>query len=309
MFDMNCCELCPRRCRSDRTVTVGFCGAGDEVRAAKTMLHFWEEPCVSGTRGSGAIFFEGCPLRCVFCQNMDISRRAGNDAPRGDTSLAGTAALADAMTALAAAGAHNLNLVSPTQYTPQIIEALELARPAVPVVWNTGGYERRETIAMLRGYADVFLTDVKYLSPELSARCAGAPDYFETAADALEVMLDVAGAPEYDGDGMMRRGVIVRVLVLPGERRDAEAILRALYDRFGADAFVLSLMSQYTPEFFLRTARASEPELKALRRRVTTFEYQSVADFALSLGFRGYFQERSSASASYTPDFGSPRDK
>ena len=289
--DLQNCRLCPRECGADRTVTHGFCGVGAALTAARAMLHRWEEPSISGTRGSGAIFFSGCPLRCVFCQNHRLSHEGygAEITPRR---------LADIMLELEDAGAHNVNLVSPTQYLPKILEALDLAKPrlSIPVVYNTGGYERREAIRLLDGYVDIYLPDIKFYSSELSARYAAAPDYFARAIEALTEMLAQVGPCVFDGEGLLKRGVILRHLVLPGCRRDSMDILRAVSECVDISALKLSLMSQYTPDF------APEGE-KNLRRRLTTFEYESVLSEAARLGYDGYRQDFASSDKKYTPDF------
>ena len=301
---MSSCTLCPRNCGVDRSVHPGRCGCTDEIMLARVMLHEWEEPCISGTRGSGAVFFCGCPLGCSFCQNREISRRGKSgfaDAARS-FSVEG---LSKEFLTLAENGAHNINLVSPTQYTDQIKIAVARAKNeglTLPVVWNTGGYEKPDTIASLKGTADVFLTDVKYYSPEISAALSGAADYFENALPSLREMIKVAGEPEYDADGIMKRGVIVRHLVLPGCRHDSEKILEVLAAEGLDKKIVLSLMSQYTPDFFTGCPDAKLD--RALRRRVTSFEYDSVVDTATRLGFDGYIQERESAQTKYTPKWG-----
>ncbi len=315
---LNPCTLCPRTCGVNRYTNVGYCGAGEMVEVSKIMLHQWEEPCISGcpsdtgcgtgnptergkspTRGSGAVFFTHCPLGCIYCQNRHISGRHA----KGETLTAHT--LARRFLALQEMGAYNLNLVTPTHYTPQIIEAVRLARThgmTLPVVWNTGGYERPETIALLRGTVDIFLTDVKYSSPAIAKAFSHAPDYPETALRALHTMVDMVGTPAYDEKGMMTRGVIVRHLVLPGCREDSVAVLREIAAAVSPKDVVLSLMSQYTPEFFTLPEDVS-PEVKKLGRRITSFEYDYVANEAIRLGFDGYFQERTSASSRYTPEF------
>lgn len=297
------CRLCPRMCGADRNMTPGICGCDSSIMVAKTMLHRWEEPCISGSRGSGAVFLCGCPLGCVFCQNRDISRPRDGLFPPNSRAVT-PYELAQTCLRLEARGAHNINFVSPTQYTPMLIEAVRLARQgglSVPIVWNTGGYERRETISSLRGTADIFLTDMKYLSPSLSELLSGAADYSRFAMDALREMTALAGPPRYDGNGLMMSGVIVRHLVLPGCRRDSIEILHALAEEFGTHSLVLSLMSQYTPDFF--RGCGDERLDKAMRRRITTLEYNSVAKEAARLDFDGYFQERGSAAAQYTPDW------
>ena len=290
-LNMQQCELCPRKCKVDRYMGRGFCGVGATLTAARAMLHHWEEPSISGTRGSGAIFFSGCPLRCVFCQNHALSHE-------GYGAEIAPERLADLMLELQDKGAHKVNLVSPTQYLPPILRALEIAKPhlTIPVVYNTGGYERVEAIRALEGYVDVYLPDIKYYSSELSARYAAAPDYFERAIEALCAMVEQVGPCVFDGDGMIRRGVIVRHLVLPGCRRDSMDVLRGVADAVDVSHVKLSLMSQYTPDF------APESE-KNLRRRLTTFEYQSVLSCAARLGYDGYRQEFTSSDKKYTPDF------
>lgn len=287
---MTRCELCPRRCGVDRARTVGYCGEGADARVAKVMLHHFEEPCISGTRGSGAIFFSGCSMKCVFCQNRDISRGGAGEVMTPED-------LASEMTDLCKRGAHNINLVTPTHFTDKIIEALDLVkdRLGVPVVWNTSGYELPETVRRLDGYVDVFLTDFKYSSRELSSKYSSAPDYAEYASSSLSEMVRITGRPVFK-DGMMTRGVIVRHLVLPGAYRDSIAVLGKINDAVGTEDVVLSLMAQYTPEF----AGKGFPELQ---RRITTFEYNKALDEARRLGFDGFCQSISSATARYTPDF------
>ena len=287
------CMLCPRRCGAKRERgELGFCQSPATAHVARAAKHFFEEPPISGTRGSGTVFFTGCSLRCIFCQNGAIrapeSGRAF-DAP----------ALAELFLALAGEGVHNINLVTPTHFADTVAAALEIAHPrlGIPVVWNCGGYESPETLKRLEGLIDIYLPDFKYISPELSAQYSAAPDYAEVATAALDLMVRQVGAVSLDEKGMMRRGVIVRHLVLPGARRDSMAVLDRIAETVGVQDVHLSLMSQYTPDF----APADAPA--PLRRRVTRFEYESVAEHAVSLGFKGYFQERSAADASYTPDF------
>ena len=267
------------------------------------MLHKWEEPCISGKNGSGAVFFCGCPLGCAFCQNGNISRR-GKSGFEGQRSFS-VSELANEFVKLEKCGAHNINLVSPTQYSDKIIEAVRISREAglrIPVLWNTGGYETVENIVSLKDTVQVYLTDMKYYSPEISGVLSSAPDYFEKAFAALSEMVKQAGDPVYDENGMMTGGVIVRHLVLPGCRRDSEAVLRKMAEAGLASHVVLSLMSQYTPDFF-RGCRDEKLD-KALKRRVTTFEYRFAEETAAELGFTGFGQERSSAAKKYTPTWG-----
>ena len=288
------CVQCPRKCGADRESGVGFCGVPWGFRIARVALHAWEEPSISGTRGSGTVFFSGCNLRCVFCQNREISRECLGKEVDADR-------LADLMLRLRDEGAHNINLVTPTPYALQLIPVLKKVRPqlGIPVVYNCGGYESPETLKALEGLIDIWLPDVKYFSASLAKKYSAAENYFEVACAALTEMLRQSGKPQLDENGMLLRGTVVRHLVLPRGRADSVALLEALAKQFGTDAFLLSLMSQYTPQF----ADASFPELC---RRVTTFEYESVLNTAISLGFGGYLQSRSSANADYTPDFGEP---
>lgn len=286
------CTLCPRNCEVDRTEGVGFCGATDKIKAARAMLHLWEEPCISGTNGSGTVFFSGCNLACRYCQNYDISI--------GGFGKEITAKrLGEIFLELQDRGAHNINLVTPTPYIPQIKAAIDLVRGKmyIPFVANVGGYEKPETIRALKGYIDIFLTDIKYKSSEISKNYSSSPDYFEFAMNALDEMISLCGMPQLDSKGIMKAGVIARHLVLPGCRKDSIEILQSLADRFGTERFILSLMSQYTPNGHLE----NYPEIN---RGTTAFEYNSVIDEALKLGFdNAYMQEKSSATSEYTPSF------
>lgn len=285
------CSLCPRRCGVDRTKAVGFCRQSDKIRIARADLHMWEEPCISGTEGSGAVFFSGCTLKCCFCQNFEISQQyKGCEITEHE--------LADIFLKLQDKGANNINLVSPTQFLPGIIMALDIARPNlnIPVVYNCGGYESLETIDMLNGYIDIYLPDLKYFDDEYALKYSGANGYFETAMAAIKHMQAQVGKPCYDDRGIMKSGVIVRHLTLPTLRHDSEKLLYALRDNFEPDDIVLSLMSQYVPMH-----KACEHH--EINRRISTFEYNFVVDLAASLGFEGYSQERASADKGYVPDF------
>lgn len=297
-FDPEHCELCPRRCAASRASRSGFCNAPDGAVVSRTMLHRFEEPCISGVgaaRGAGAVFFAGCTMRCVYCQNSVISRRA-------DGEVTDAEGLARIFLGLQEAGAYTLDLVSPTPYAPYIAEALGILgdKLTIPVVWNTGGYERPEIVAALAPYVGVWLTDVKYADPALAERYGAPRGYPETAVAALREMVAAAGPAQYadlaDGSRIMTRGVIVRHLVLPGHRHDSAAVLRALAEAVGTSDVVLSLMSQYTPGF-------APPEFRELSRRLTAFEYDYAVSVAAQLGFDGYTQDRESATAVYTPDF------
>lgn len=305
MESPNKCTLCPRNCGADRGSTRGLCGAGETIEVSKIMLHLWEEPPISGrdsSRGSGAVFFTHCPLGCAYCQNKRISRAECKGEPYTVRELARE------FLALEARGAYNINCVSPTQYSRGIAEAVRLARAeglSLPIVWNTGGYERAETIRELSGTAGVFLTDFKYADRALAERYSSAPDYPDAATAALREMYASVGSPEYDGDGMMKRGVIVRHLILPSHKNDSIAVLRRIAETVPVDGVVLSLMAQYTPDFLPASecGENGEDRYATLRRKITTYEYDKVAAEALRLGFTGFMQERSSATANFTPDF------
>ena len=290
---LNHCTLCPRRCGVNRNAGAhGFCGAGRMVRVARTMLHSWEEPCLVGTHGAGAVFFSHCTLRCVYCQNHAISHE-------GSGTELSVEELSSCFLALQQEGAATLDLVTPTHYTPQILAALRIARAQglnLPVVWNTSGYETVENIDRLAGAVDIYLPDLKYASEESGRRCSAAPDYAAAAWAVLGAMVAQAGAVQFAPDGRLMRGVLVRHLVLPGHRHESIALVRRLWETFG-DAIQLSLMRQYTPLY-----RAAE--FPPLHRRLTTFEYESVVAAARDLGMeRVYVQGAEAAGAQYVPDF------
>lgn len=282
------CKLCPRQCGALRTETrgEGFCGMPAQPSLARASLHHWEEPCVSGSRGSGAVFFSGCVLGCVFCQNGPISRER-----RGKT--VSVQRLREIFEELVRQGAHNINLVSPTPYIPAIREALEEPLP-VPVVWNTGGYERVESLRALEGRVQVWLPDLKYADSALAERYSGAPDYFETAASAIREMYRQTGDCVLE-DGLIKRGVIIRHLLLPGALENAKAVMDWVAETFRPGQVMFSLMAQYTPQ----------PGAEGLlSRRVTGAEYRAALAYLENLGVTdGYRQERSSAKREFTPDF------
>lgn len=286
------CRQCPRNCGADREKTVGFCRSPELFSVARTGLHPWEEPAIAGANGAGTVFFSGCNLRCVYCQNRAVSRG-------GTGRLMDADELADVILGLQSDGAACIDLVTPTHYAEQLVPVLRNVRPKlhIPVVWNCGGYEAVGTLRKLDGLVDVYLPDCKYFDPVLARTLSEAPDYFPVFRDALVEMLRQTGKPIYAADGSLTRGVIVRHLVLPGHRDNSIAVLRALAEAFGTSAFLLSLMSQYTPDF---AEDAADP---ALHRRVTTFEYDSVLDVARELGFEGFSQSRTAADARYTPKF------
>lgn len=291
------CELCPRRCHARRAEgQAGLCGTTAELRVARAALHFWEEPPISGESGSGAIFFSGCPLRCVFCQNHEISQE-GFGLP------VSTGRLAQMMLDLRDQGALNINLVTPSHYLPHVVEAVRLAREAglgLPIVCNTSGYETVETVRALGGTVDVWLTDYKYASSELAGRLSHAADYPEVAEAALAEMLHqvrAAGGRAEGPDGRMTRGIIVRHLVLPGHADDSCAVLDRVWDLAGNDVDI-SVMNQYTPNAACRAAGG------ALARGVTDEEYERVLDHSDDLGFeRLWWQQGGTVSESFVPAF------
>ena len=285
------CNICPRGCGVDREYSVGVCQSGAKAVVSRVSRHMYEEPAICGKRGAGTVFFSGCNLECVFCQNSAISRKSvGKEFDEQE--------LAELFLTVAASGVECLDLVTPTHFTPTVAAALECVKDklTIPVVWNSGGYESVESLALLRGLVDIYLPDFKYYSSELAREYSHAADYREHAEEALLFMYDMLGAPKFDNNGMMKKGIIVRHLVLPGHRNDSIACLRRLAELIPVSDIKLSLMSQYTPDFY----RGDD---KNLLRRLTTFEYESVLKEATLLGFDGYMQSPSSASAKYTPDF------
>ncbi|MBQ1460908.1 MAG: radical SAM protein [Selenomonas sp.] len=292
MLDITNCNLCPRRCGVNRTKRVGFCGAGEKVRIALVSLHQWEEPCLVGAKGAGTVFFSYCNLRCVYCQNHAISHG-------GQGVEVTTERLAEIFLEQQARGAATLDLVTPTHYVPQIIAALDIAKArglTLPVVYNSSAYENVETIEALKGYVDVYLPDMKYMSAASGGEYSAAADYFAAASAAITRMVEQVGPVQFAADGQLRRGVLVRHMVLPGHRHESMDIVKWLWETFGKTVQV-SLMNQYTPMY-------KAAEHKPLNRRLTTFEYDSVVDYALQLGMENaYIQERRSASAEFVPDF------
>ena len=285
------CNICPRGCGVDREVSVGVCRSGAKPIISRVSRHMYEESSICCEGGAGTVFFSGCSLGCVFCQNSIISQRiVGREFDEDE--------LAELFLTVAASGVTTLDLVTPTHFTPTVAAALAKVkdRLAIPVVWNSSGYESIESLALLRGLVDVYLPDFKYYSSELSAKYSRAADYRERAEEALLYMYDMLGAPIVDENGKMLKGIIVRHLVLPGQRKDSIDCLRRLAEIIPVSDVKLSLMRQYTPDFYTG-------DDKNLRRRLTTFEYESVLREAVRLGFDGYMQSAESASAKYTPEF------
>lgn len=286
------CRLCPRACGVNRMKGErGFCGMGVQPVVARAALHFWEEPCISGEKGSGTVFFSGCNLRCVFCQNQEISRgQAGKEIS--------TDRLSEIFLELQDKGAHNINLVTGVLFIPSIAVALKQAKAKglqIPVVYNCGGYESVEALQLLEGLVDVYLPDFKYWTCDVAERYSHAKDYPDRAKEALKEMVRQVGEPVFSTEGILQKGVVVRHLLLPGQRKDAEAILDYLYRTYGDDIYI-SIMNQYTP-----MAQSID---KNLERKVTTYEYDKTIDFALNLGVKnGFMQEGNTASESFIPPF------
>ena len=283
------CTLCPRNCGAERgdDAGSGVCGVGALPKIARAGLHMWEEPCISGARGSGAVFFSGCGLKCVFCQNESISHG-------GEGKIVSVKRLAEIFGELEAAGAHNINLVTAAQYVPAVIEALKLYRPQIPIVYNSSGYERVETLRMLEGYIDIYLPDYKYIDPGMAKLLSGAADYPEVALEAIREMVRQTGEAIYDADGIMLRGTQIRHLVLPGLTGDSMKILTMIADEF--PGVPVSLMGQYTPF-------GKALSISGMNRRITKKEYSRVLSHMDALDLPGYQQELSSADAQYVPAF------
>lgn len=286
---MNKCNLCPRGCSVDRTSNVGYCGVTDEIKIARAAPHYWEEPFISGENGSGTVFFSGCSLHCVYCQNKKIS---GGDVGKHIT----VDELVDVYFSLEAQGVHNINLVTPSHYADKIALSIERAKVKglkLPFLWNSSGYERVETLKRLDGLVDIYLPDLKYYSSELSKRYSNAPDYFDVASKAIKEMRRQTGTP-FVKHGLLRYGTVVRHLVLPCNTDDSKKVLEYLYSTYG-DSIYISIMSQYVPFGIV------PPELD---RRISESEYDSVVEYAKSIGITNAFiQERESATESFIPEF------
>lgn len=309
---MSHCNICPRQCNIDRSVAVGFCNESDVIRIARAAMHYYEEPCISGTEGSGAVFFCGCNLKCVFCQNAGISQGNFNGInPSVDSGIfvkgkeVSIKKLADIFLTLQKDGANNINLVTPSHYVLQIKEALIIAKNAglsIPVVYNTSAYELPETLSLLDGLVDVYLPDLKYSDDTLAIKYSNAPSYFEIAIKAIDEMFRQAGECVFDEKGLIKKGVIVRHLLLPLGVNNAKGVVSYLNEKYG-DKIYISLMNQYTPidSPYLKKAGEKYPELL---RKVTKREYERLIDFVLSLNIKNaYIQEGDTASESFIPDF------
>lgn len=286
------CILCPRECKVNRKYQKGVCQAGESMKIARYSLHEWEEPCISGTKGSGTIFFTYCNLQCIFCQNYKISKeQIGQEISIEEFS--------DICLELQEKGAHNINLVTPTHYVPQIIEGIKLAKTnglTIPIVYNTSGYEKKETIKKLRGIVDIYLPDFKYSDDNIATKYSHAPNYFEYTKESLEEMVNQVGENTYDQNGILKKGVIVRHLVLPNELDNTKRVLDYLFETY-KDKITISIMNQYTP---VRTFE----RFKNLNRTVTEEEYDEIIDYALDLGITNAFiQEGETQKESFIPEF------
>ena len=284
------CDLCPRHCGADRAVHPGFCGLSEEMLIARIAPHLWEEPPVSGARGTGAVFFSGCTLRCIYCQNGDISHRNQGRpfTPRE---------LSDSLRRLTDLGVHSISFITATPFIPRILETLDLWRPPLPLVWNTSGYESVESLRLLDGVIDVYLPDLKHWSARAGKLCAGAPDYFEKASAAVTEMCRQTGVPRYAPDGIMLRGTLIRHLILPGLTGESLRLLTWIRDNLPPGTPV-SLMRQYIP--------CNNVSVPGLDRRITDREYRRVRDHMLALDLPGFLQEPDSADKDFIPLFNHP---
>ena len=295
------CFICPKNCGADRdNGEIGACGVDNKIYISRVSLHMWEEPCISGESGSGTVFFYGCPLGCVYCQNSKISRVNRNNLDlMPDQKIYTTDELADAFIKLQSEGANNINLVTPTHYSYQIIDAIKTARNkglTLPIVYNCSGYEKLETLMALDGLIDIYLTDFKYMNDELAKKYSYVTNYSEIAKTALKEMLRQRPECEFNDAGMMTKGVIVRNLLLPLNVRNSESVVKYVYETYG-DSMYLSLMNQYTP-------MEQVADLAPLNRKVTKREYKRLVDFTIALGAKNVFiQEGDVASESFIPDF------
>lgn len=288
------CMLCPRECGADRRAgKKGVCHTSDELLVARAALHMWEEPCISGTQGSGTVFFSGCSLGCIYCQNQEISRGHSGKVITVER-------LAEIFLELQEKGANNINLVTAGHYVPQVCAALLLAKRrglCIPIVYNSSGYEKAETVRQLEGLVDIYLPDFKYMDGQLAQRYSQAADYPQVAKAAVREMVRQCPVPVFDGQGLMQKGVIVRHLLLPGHVREAKAVVQYLYETYG-DQIYISMMNQYTP---MAAGAAQDP---LLGRRVTAREYGRLLDFAAELGVtQGFYQEGETAMESFIPPF------
>ncbi len=286
------CNLCPRNCLVDRSKSVGICGMKNKLVVAKAYLHMWEEPCISGTNGSGTIFFTGCNLKCIFCQNRDISTKLiGQEITIED--------FANICINLEKQGAHNINLVTPTHFVPLIVKGLQLAKQkglSIPIVYNTSSYETEETIKMLDGLIDIYLPDLKYYNDEYAIKYSHAPNYFNNASKAISEMYKQVGNPIFDDNKIMKKGIIVRHMMMPNLKEDTKKILEYLYKTYKHNIYI-SIMNQYTPiKHFER--------YQELNNKITESDYDEIINYALDLGIeKAFIQEGETQTSSFIPDF------
>lgn len=287
------CNICPRKCNVDRKVNIGFCKASNDIKVAKYMLHFWEEPIISGDNGSGAIFFSHCNLKCIYCQNYKISSE-------GQGKIITQEQFIDIMKELEQLGANNINLVSPTHYTYQIIEALKKYKPKIPIVWNSSGYEDDLTIKNLKDLVDIYLVDMKYMDNNLAFNLSKAEDYPEVCKKAILQMRENQ-PKDIIKNGIMQKGVIIRHLVLPNEIENSFKVLDWIYENLGENIFI-SIMGQYTPCY-------QAVNMQKYNRVLKPIEYKRVINHVKLLGFNnGFFQELDSANSCYIPNFDKFKD-
>lgn len=286
------CRLCPRECAVDRSLKKGYCKTTDKLLVTRAALHIWEEPCISGENGSGTVFFGGCNMGCIYCQNAQIrDGKVGKEIS--------SERLSEIFFELKEKGANNINLVTPTHFVPHIIEALDIAKSKnlnLPIVYNSSGYEKVETLKMLDGYIDIYLPDFKYMDSKTAKEYSNAPDYTEYAKAAITEMFRQVGKPHFFENGIMKKGVIVRHLLLPYHLEESKQIVNYLYSTYGNNIFI-SLMNQYTP-------MPQVAEHKILKERVTERDYNNLINYAVDIGVEnGFIQEGETAEESFIPDF------
>lgn len=287
------CKLCPRNCRVNRlSGQLGFCNSGLSVKVARVSLHHWEEPCISGQSGSGTVFFSECNLKCVFCQNHSISHK-------GTGKEISIERLSEIFLEQQKRGANNINLVTPTHFVPQIIEAIKISRNSglsIPIVYNSNGYENVDTIKALNGFVDIYLPDLKYFNDKYAVKYSNSPNYFDVASKAIEEMYAQAGTPQFDENGLMKKGVIIRHLMLPGLLFDSKKVMDYIWNTFGNKVYI-SIMNQYTPVNNVE----KYPEIN---KPLNPKHYESLIEYCLSLGIKNAFiQEEGTVSESFIPDF------
>lgn len=293
LTSLNKCNICPRKCNADRSSdALGFCKSSTVVKVAKAYAHMWEEPCISGKKGSGTVFFSNCNLRCVFCQNHEISQQCTGK----EISIE---RLSKIFLEQQQRGCHNINLVNPTHYVPQIIDAIKLSRRnglTIPIAYNSNGYENIETIRSLKGYIDIYIPDLKYFDDKYAIKYSKAPNYFNIASKAIMEMYNSVGTPIFDDKGIMKSGVIIRHLMLPGLLFDSKKVVDYIYKAFGDDVY-LSLMNQYIPMY----GAESYPEIN---KPLNPKHYDSLVDHCIDLDYKNAFiQESGTSSEVFVPDF------